>query len=79
MAVITKIQYRTTEGNQEKQYDIGVKSDNVFIEDNTNKYTLTNIFAYLKNFFTNGHFIIQSKNVPTNNNVVIWNQIFNNE
>ena len=79
MAVITKIQYKETQGNTEieNQYDIGVQSENVFIQDNGNNFTLKNLFNYLKNFFTNGHFIVQSASEPTNSQVVIWNQIHN--
>ena len=81
--VVTKIQYnRIVDNNQiqEAQFDIGVNAENVFMTDNTDindvkKYNLQNLFNYLKNFFTNGHFIVQSINEPDNENVVIWNQI----
>lgn len=76
--LITKIKKQRTDTNTDEisDYDIGVNAENVFIkESNNDNFSLKQLYNFLKNFFTKGSFIYQGKNAPTNDKVVIWNEI----
>lgn len=76
--VITQIQYNDEANSTD--YNLGVLSENVFIEENNNTYTLKNLYENLKNFFTNNKsaFAMYSNTEPTNSNVKIWYQTYSN-
>lgn len=79
--LITKIKYHDNEDNKDKNYDIGVDADHVFIEDTNSDsqsihYSLAQIYTFLKNFFNKKMFMIESKTDPFNNpNIIVWNQV----
>lgn len=75
--LITKIKKQRTDTNTDEisDYDIGVNAENVFIKENDNNFSLKQLYSFLKNFFTKGSFVYQGKDAPTNNKVVIWNEI----
>lgn len=87
--LITKIKYKNEQGEL-NDYDIGTNAENVFFEtiittvganneETTSKIThkLTDLINYLKKFFENGHFVYQGENAPTNEKIIIWNQLSN--
>lgn len=68
--------------NDNTSYDIGVSSDNVAIQDESNKFSLTQLYGYLKNFFNKVHLLVSSSEEPTQDQVKIWldtNQIPSSE
>lgn len=76
--LITKIKKQNTDTNTDEisDYNIGVDAENVFIkESNNDNFSLKQLYNFLKNFFTKGSFIYQGQNAPTNDKVVIWNEI----
>lgn len=78
--LITKIKYHDNEDNKDKNYDIGVDADHVFIQDEdsnsqTTHYTLKQIYTFLKEFFSKKMFMIESSNEPENPNVIVWNKV----
>lgn len=58
--------------NSDTSYDIGVSSDNVVIQDDSNKFSLTQLYNYLKNFFNKVHLLVSSSEEPTKDQVKIW-------
>ena len=72
MSSISKIYQNSEENNPNKKiYDIGAKFENVYVND-SNGYTLAELYDYLKNFFSKGTFIMYSNTEPANQNVKIW-------
>ena len=57
--------------------DIGVNSDNVAISDSNNKFSLTQLYNYLKSFFNSQIFSWYGENIPNSirNNLIDFYQI----
>ena len=67
---ISKIQYNGENAN-ERIFNLGATFDNVFLSDN-NRYTLKELYTYLKKYFNEGIFTMYSKKEPEYPNVKIW-------
>ncbi len=79
--IISKIKAtKVTEQNtyESEIMDIGVNSDNVAILDSNNKFSLTQLYNYLKNFFNSQIFSWYGENTPPTsirNNLIDFYQI----
>ena len=72
MSRITKIR----QNNSQDDYNIGTTFDHVVYDYQENgtikRFTLTELYTYLKNFFNNGSFIMYSNSKPKNTKVKVW-------
>jgi len=73
MSRITQIQQN---GSTDK-YDIGTTFENVTYDYNngTKRFTLKDLYEYLKRFFNNGTFVKYSETAPQNERIKIWYDI----
>jgi len=60
-------------GKESDKYDIGATFENVTYDyDNGKRFTLKDLYEYLKKFFNNGTFIKYSKTAPQDERIKIW-------
>lgn len=60
-------------GKENDKYDIGATFENVTYDyDNGKRFTLKDLYEYLKNFFNNSTFIKYSESVPRDTRIKIW-------
>ena len=79
--IISKLQVTKKNNNTySKEFiPIGAYSDNVIISDNNEKFSLTQLYNYLKNFFNNKMFSWYGYNLPNDSSKIIdFYQIIDN-
>lgn len=67
--IISKL--RVTKNKTEETFPIGVYSEDVIISDGDKKFSLAQLYDYLKNFFSNRIFSWYGSSLPRNNDQII--------
>ena len=73
MSRITQIYQNGKENDKNSWYDIGATFENVtYNYDNGKRFTLKDLYEYLKKFFNNGTFVKYSDSEPQDERIKIW-------
>lgn len=77
--IISRLQVTKKDSNEKEFIPIGAYSDNVIISDNNRKFSLTQLYDYLKTFFNKRMFLWYDYKLPDDSSKIIeFYQIDNN-